>query len=130
MAAKSREGSETDHIALPEEGSQTVAVNTKGELALTLLVLATIEVNLTTGAPGGTILTMVEAVASRAPAATRMLNVDVVPSAFCEAHKLITDICRILGATTNGHCQLLSTEIDCEQAQRYHSASSFPALAT
>ena len=67
MAARSSDGSDTDHLTAPEPGSCTMAINTKLVPLFTLLSGAKEEVIVTLGADGDTIVTEADALADRPP---------------------------------------------------------------
>ena len=119
MTARSSDRSDTDHTALPEEGSTTNAVTTRGTLVLTLLVVAKEDVIATNGEDGVAMVTAVEAVASRLPDITTIVNIEVDP--VCDAVKTITDCPMVCGVMADGHREVLGAGADCKQSQRYCS---------
>ena len=84
MAAKSKEGSDTDHHAFPELGRSTIPVNRKLMLALTLLVGVNDDFIDTAGADAALITTCVDAVDDRSASNTSTEKVDMV-FAVCSA---------------------------------------------
>ena len=106
MAAKSKEGSDTDHHAFPELGRSTIPVKTKSRLVLTLLLGVEDDVIATAGADAALIVTVVDAVADRSASDTRTEKVDVVLTVCSSAATVSTDFMRSSCATVKLHFEL------------------------
>ena len=94
MAAKSREGSDTDHHTLPELGKSTIPVKRKLTTVLTLLLGVNDDVIDTAGADAELIVTAIDVVADRSASCTRIVKVDVVPAVCSSAARLRMDFVR------------------------------------